>query len=39
VPKAQVAGAGRLGVDLVREGINWFSELGSEPLFLSFPRG
>jgi SAM-dependent methyltransferase len=38
VPKAQVADAEQLAVDLVREGINWFSELGSEPLFLRVPR-
>ena len=39
VPKAQAVAAERLTVDLVREGIAWFSELGSEPLVLSVPRG
>jgi SAM-dependent methyltransferase len=37
VPRDGVAGAGRLSVDLVREGISWFRELGSEPLELDVP--
>jgi len=38
VPESQLAGADRLTIDLVREGIAWFSELGSKPLIVPIPR-
>lgn len=38
LPKHTVADVERIKVDLVREGIAWFSELGSEPLELELPR-
>jgi SAM-dependent methyltransferase len=37
VPRHAVAGAERLTVDLVREGISWFRDLGSEPLEFDVP--
>jgi SAM-dependent methyltransferase len=38
VPRQAVEGAERVLVDLVREGLNWFSELGSEVVELPLPR-
>lgn len=38
LPQDAVADVERIKVDLVREGIAWFSELGSEPLELELPR-
>jgi SAM-dependent methyltransferase len=37
VPRAHVHGHDRVIVDLSREGVAWFSELGSEPLVLLLP--
>jgi hypothetical protein len=34
IPREQVGPGGTVAVDLVREGICWFSEAGSEPLVL-----
>jgi SAM-dependent methyltransferase len=38
VPEPQLEGADRLTVDLVREGIAWFGELGSEPVVVPVHR-
>jgi hypothetical protein len=32
VPREQVQGRGAIAVDLVREGVFWFGDAGSEPL-------
>jgi SAM-dependent methyltransferase len=37
VPRDAVAGKGRMVVDLVREGVSWFRDLGSEPIELEIP--
>lgn len=39
VPRSAVDGNSRVTVDLVREGIAWFEELGSEPLEIELPAG
>jgi SAM-dependent methyltransferase len=38
VPASALAGAKELTIELVREGIAWFSELGSEPLVVPVPN-
>ena len=38
LPRESVAEADRVKVDLVREGLNWFSELGSETIELQLPK-
>jgi SAM-dependent methyltransferase len=37
VPESALEGADAVTIDLVREGIAWFSELGSEPLVVPVP--
>jgi hypothetical protein len=39
VPRASVEGRREVGVDLVREGIAWFAEYGSEPLLVPLKDG
>jgi SAM-dependent methyltransferase len=39
LPKDAIAEGEQVRVDLVREGIAWFTDLGSEPLVLTVPRG
>jgi SAM-dependent methyltransferase len=39
VPRAAVEGRAELHVDLVREGIAWFVEYGSEPAVVALPDG
>ena len=34
IPREQLGAGQTVAVDLVREGISWFSEAGSEPLVL-----
>jgi SAM-dependent methyltransferase len=37
VPRARVIGRNEIGIDLIREGIAWFSEYGSSPLIVPLP--
>jgi SAM-dependent methyltransferase len=37
VPRGEVEGRGQIGIDLVREGLAWFAEYGSEPLVVPGP--
>jgi SAM-dependent methyltransferase len=39
VPTELARGASQVGVDLIREGVAWFSDRGSEPLLLSLATG
>jgi SAM-dependent methyltransferase len=39
VPRAALEGRAELHVDLVREGIAWFAEYGSEPAVVALPDG
>jgi SAM-dependent methyltransferase len=38
IPCAGVAGRNEIGIDLVREGIAWFSDYGSSPLIVPLPH-
>lgn len=39
IPRAVLEGTSEITVDLVREGLAWFAELGSEPLVIPLPEG
>jgi hypothetical protein len=38
IPRASIAGQSEVRIDLVREGIAWFSDYGSSPLVVSLPN-